>query len=315
MHSRGGPYGPGSPEAIRGREFRRQPCEPNRVAAAPLGLKVLGFVNAGTLAEISAEMRKISMEVIYPWTESKVEDGFIRVTFKAFIYFEQYIFTNMLDSTDYIWRGQMCDHWKLETTIDRLLKKSNHELSDENYQRHLNNFRYSTRGRRGGTPPFIETENEWWALGQHYGLATPLLDWTTSPFVAAFFAFADEKEDNSDYRAIYALTTDVIDDLKIQGKNPTIEFIKPLSDENSRLVNQSGLFTRIAMGEDIKEWIQNNYLGDNKRCILYQFLIPNNERKFALQQLNRMNINHLTLFPDLHGSSSYSNLAVEINNY
>ena len=29
-----------------------QPCEPNRVAAAPLGLKVLGFVNAGTLAEI-----------------------------------------------------------------------------------------------------------------------------------------------------------------------------------------------------------------------------------------------------------------------
>ena len=29
-----------------------QPCEPNRVAAAPLGLKVLGFVNAGTLDEI-----------------------------------------------------------------------------------------------------------------------------------------------------------------------------------------------------------------------------------------------------------------------
>ncbi|WP_379139122.1 hypothetical protein, partial [Paenibacillus sp. sgz500958] len=30
----------------------RQPCEPNRIAAAPLGLKVLGFVNAETLCAI-----------------------------------------------------------------------------------------------------------------------------------------------------------------------------------------------------------------------------------------------------------------------
>ena len=52
MHSRGGPYGPGSPDAFRGSGFRRQPCEPNRVAAAPSGLKVLGFVNAGTLYAI-----------------------------------------------------------------------------------------------------------------------------------------------------------------------------------------------------------------------------------------------------------------------
>jgi len=40
-----------SPRGISGSGFRRQPCEPNRVAAAPLGLKVLGFVNAGTLGE------------------------------------------------------------------------------------------------------------------------------------------------------------------------------------------------------------------------------------------------------------------------
>ena len=42
----------GRREAFRRSIFRRQPCEPNRVAAAPLGLKVLGFVNAGTLTEI-----------------------------------------------------------------------------------------------------------------------------------------------------------------------------------------------------------------------------------------------------------------------
>ena len=46
----------GRREAFLGRLFRRQPCEPNRVAAAPLGLKVLGFVNAGTLYETGAKI-------------------------------------------------------------------------------------------------------------------------------------------------------------------------------------------------------------------------------------------------------------------
>ena len=64
MHSRGGPYGPGSPEAFRGSRFRRQPCEPNRVAAAPLGLKVLGFVNAGTLDEIHEKSIKFKTEML-----------------------------------------------------------------------------------------------------------------------------------------------------------------------------------------------------------------------------------------------------------
>ena len=45
---------------------------------------------------------------------------------------------------------------------------------------------------------------EWLALAQHHGLPTRLLDWTTNPLVAAYFAV--EKEYNGD-SAVYAYRT------------------------------------------------------------------------------------------------------------
>jgi hypothetical protein len=186
-------------------------------------------------------------------------------------------------------------------------------------------------------------ENDWWALGQHHGLATPLLDWSNSPFVAAFFAFDGADADQTDNRAIYALHQPTVEDLvadkitlekntyKVRydagtlgmldtiagppSPSPEIVFVRPLSDENSRLVSQRGLFTRNYSEETLEEWVSKNHPEGDNTLTLIKHIIPNIERTKCLQLLNRMNINPLSLFPDLSGASQYCNLTSVIKSY
>ena len=140
------------------------------------------------------------------WEESPIVSGFKEIKINYWKYFYDFIHQKMLNYETYIWRGQRCDDWPLNSTLDRLIKTTRVARKRKHYfiQQHIEQFRYSIRGRRGQNPPVLENENEWWALGQHFGLATPLLDWTTSPFVAAYFAFIGIGEQQTKLRAVYA---------------------------------------------------------------------------------------------------------------
>jgi len=283
----------------------------------------------------------------------RVEAGFGKIEMVSWDEFVKWILTGMegkggiLDHKGYIWRGQRCDDWPLEPTLNRALNQYAITEHDRPSFRksHLKRFKYSIRGRRGPNPPQNLSENEWWALGQHYGLSTPLLDWTESPLVAAYFAFMHINSEQTPNRAVFALHRKVVEDrakeiydkeriqpgeiTSITGpayrstdeflhdanlKKP-IEVVRPMSDENHRLVSQGGLFTRTPDDTDIESWVTSTFSEEKESYILMKILIPNKDREQCLKGLNRMNINHLTLFPDLFGASVFCNMHCELKNY
>lgn len=294
------------------------------------------------------------------WQKSKMQDGIGEIRFSRWRYFIDFINQEMLNYYTYVWRGQRCDNWTLQSTLDRLIEKAEISKARVPYFRHdhLEQFKYAVRGRRGPNPSVIKDENEWWALGQHHGLSTPLLDWTNSPFAAAYFALINTGANQTEYRAIYAIHKPSIEDkvreltrreeakkrekrvrLKAEheesGKKgglvslaftaavdalnspvpPEVEFIIPRSDENQRLVSQGGLFSRAPIGITLDEWVKKNFTGYTEAWILMKLLVPDRDREEGLRMLNRMNINYLTLFPDLYGASKYCNMFGEMENY
>jgi hypothetical protein len=164
----------------------------------------------------------------------------------------------------------------------------------------------------------LRDENEWWALAQHNGMATPLLDWTESPFVALYFAFESEIAPPGAKRAVWAVSGNT-DKKKHSGHlgdvHNIIQFIRPMQDENARLVSQSALFTRVPLGETVDTWISNIYANQTSSAPLIKIVIPNTDRSGCLRTLNKMNINHLSLFPDLFGAAEHCNKSLSIRRY
>jgi hypothetical protein len=222
---------------------------------------------------------------------------------------------------NYIWRGHSRATWLLEPSLDRLLRQTGKAGNDRAVAEHLNRFEFAVRGRRGASPTRL-TKEELWALGQHYGLATPLLDWTASPFVAAFFAFEEKDPIGTPQRSIFALDTRAVFRRSAEisghprhGSARALRIVRPRNHHDARLISQAGLFTRGPNGVDVEKWVRTYFRGSTRYWALIRINLPSSERAAALKALNRMNINHLSLFPDLSGAARYCDMALEVTDY
>jgi len=252
--------------------------------------------------------------------------GVYYVKLRSWRGFYSFINETLPNPHDYIFRGQRISSWKLESSLDRALKTLGQQANSARLAtQHLHEFRLAIRGRRGVNPKELR-EREQWALGQHYGLWTPLLDWTESPFAALYFAFEDPNPAEKGERAVFALSRSLVQLKSVSiaqkqvdsaARPDIIEIITPMTDENARLVSQGGLFTRGTFGVDIETWVNANFQVGSANPALAKIVVPEKkgDRFEILRTLNRMNINHRSLFPDISGSAKFCNMRLSVAGY
>lgn len=145
-------------------------------------------------------------------------------------------------------------------------------------------------------------------LAQHFGMKTRLLDWTTNPLAALWFACAgNSKGKRRGDRYVYLL------DAKDRFVPETPDFdpfdidatklIEPRLS-NDRIVAQHGCFTvhRYSKRSQCFVPLERQSLAIKQ---LSEFVIPSRYIDSILASLDRVGINQSTLFPDLEGLCRY----------
>lgn len=265
-----------------------------------------------------AKYKKLNIDAFGEFDDKNKEykDGVFKLRLTSWDDFHNVV-KEFNNNTDYFWRGQK-DEYPLLSSFDRVFSKNNNRA--ETLKRIFNNLKCRLKDLNSNIDSL--SPNEIWAIGQHYGLKTPLLDWTESPYVAAYFAFY-KKSEKQNNRVIYALNRAL--KLLIKGNDRFIEFDLPNNNfdprQNQRLINQEGKFTIALEGRDIKSVLsefwkktrnKNKYVNE---IILAEILIPGKSQDECLSALRAMNITHGTLFPDYAGAVEISKIDLDLDNY
>jgi hypothetical protein len=229
-------------------------------------------------------------------------------------------FIDLTSSLDgWAFRGHRHARWQLSSSLSRYLGNfiPEREAWTEREKRAIRIFRRKAHNYLTNEA-VLQEDLRTVALMQHHGAPTRLLDFTKSPFVAAFFAL----ERAIGASAVYALNTpalwhaaprerpeltrDVIDPRQpgkfehyfIQNAHEVVWVGEPMQMDR-RLVAQSGMFAVPGVLDRPLDQILDGY--DTDEALIRKIVLPASMREEAMRTLYRMNITHATLFPDLDG--------------
>lgn len=200
-----------------------------------------------------------------------------------------------------IYRGQASD-WPLQTSYHRtgyadLVSYLDKEIPE--LEHHINSV---------SSHPYNTNEDRSLGallnLAQHHGYPTPLLDWTKSPYVAAFFAFENKSQLKEDAR----ISIFIFDEKKwaekagrfVQIRTPhnVVKTIELPGFNNPRVLPQQAI-TMYSNMSDIEQIIQSNE--NAKGDYLKRITISVSDAKKAMHDLNLMGITWGSLFPGFDG--------------
>lgn len=203
----------------------------------------------------------------------------------------------------FIFRGQENNSWRLRTSFHRtqradLIRYMETDLIE--LHRHLSGMTSHYFNLTAGVEyaAFV-------SLAQHHGYPTPLLDWTYSPFISAYFAFKKAAAPVEKVRIfVFDREQWVKDWRQMQKIAPSVlhfSMLEAVALNNLRKVPQQALAT-VTNAEDIEDYIA--FRETDTRKYLQVIDLHVGLREQVLIELNLMGINAGSLFPGLDGACS-----------
>jgi hypothetical protein len=185
----------------------------------------------------------------------------------------------------YIFRGHRDSEWPLVSTLDRQFAHLDVLQRTMKLERLLDEFAAELSGIEGRE--VIEDSERLELIGRHHGLPTTVLDWSKSPYVAAYFALESEQPPPSGLVTVFCFDQRQLSASAVAGE-VLINDMTLLYD-NVRAIQQRGVFLRLPVGVTGEDALSAG---------LWKYTIPHAERIIALSDLDEMLITAKALFRD-----------------
>jgi hypothetical protein len=213
-----------------------------------------------------------------------------------------------------IYRGQADSGWDLQTTVERFLGYPPTVSSYYEAVSAIRPYIESFTGKSWNLPQHDDLALQLQELQgfrpslpaydvlvylRHHGFPSPLLDWSRSPFVAAFFAFRSAVP-IAERVAIYAYLEFAGDGKQGWGEAPTIASLGPYVTTHQRHYLQQAQYTACLARRDARPLFAEHerVFSENRagQDLLWKISLPASEGAKARNDLARYNISAHSLF-------------------